>query len=506
MSNKLLKNTVIVLGCSVAVKLLSFVWEAILAACFGVSDQADAFYMTTSIFNILYPILDLSIWKVFLPLYKTKMVQDENKNLHKLANIALSFFFAISVALVLFLIVFAEPITFLTAPGFDPSKKALTMQYLRWSAPMYLLMSSASVIGAMLQCHDRFFGSQIRELGTHISKIIFVLLCYHYLGIYAAVIAMIIGSIFRVLVQLPFINWKWRFRPDFHFRDPDIRQMIRGLPSVALTAAINHVNGLVDKIIASGAVSGAVACLNYGHRLMNVFSGMISTAIGTATYPMMVQHIAEKKPDKLRELLTNIIGVLSFFIVPISLFCIFFSQELVSIAFQRGAFDAAAANLTAGIFAGYSFGMLFIGISTIITNVFYGYGDTRITLMISILDIVLNIVLNIWFCRMWDVVGLAVATSVSATICFAVRLFFMRKYLMLDYKQISVEFIKILIISIVSVFGIFVLLEWIGVVNIYIRVLAGLLFSVPLYILFAKLFRISTIGFAISLIRKKTKK
>ena len=70
---------------------------------------------------------------------------------------------------------------------------------------------------------------------------------------------MIIGSVFRLIIQLPFINWKWKFKLNFNFNNQDIVPMIKGLPSVALTAAITHINGLIDKVIASSTVSGAIA-------------------------------------------------------------------------------------------------------------------------------------------------------------------------------------------------------------------------------------------------------
>ena len=95
------------------------------------------------------------------------------------------------------------------------------------------------------------------------------------MGIYAALTAMIIGSIVRLLIQLPFINWKWRFKPDFRLKDQNVKTMLKGLPSVALTVAIQHINGLIDKMVASGAKRGAISCLNYGYKLVNVFSGMI---------------------------------------------------------------------------------------------------------------------------------------------------------------------------------------------------------------------------------------
>ena len=80
------KNVAIILGCSIVAKVLSFVWEAILAAYLGTNDQADAFYMTTSVFNILYPVLDYGIWKVFLPLYKTHVVRNDRKGAERFAD------------------------------------------------------------------------------------------------------------------------------------------------------------------------------------------------------------------------------------------------------------------------------------------------------------------------------------------------------------------------------------------------------------------------------------
>ena len=298
MSSKTVKNVGIILTCSIAAKILSYAWEAILAATIGASDQADALYMTASIFGILYPILDLGIWKVFLPIYKTKLVGEDASGAEKIANIAVSLFFTLSVALVLFLFVMARPLVAIVAPGFEAEKKLLTIHYLRIEAPAFFLMTTASVVGAMLQSRERFLGSQIREIGTHASKIIYFFVFYRFFGIYAAVTAVIVGSIFRVLIQLPFINWKWRFRPDFHFKDKEIIPMLRGLPSVAVTAAIAHINSLVDKIVASGAGSGSVSCLHYGHKLVNVFSGMFSTAISTAVYPTMIEYIAGKKEEK----------------------------------------------------------------------------------------------------------------------------------------------------------------------------------------------------------------
>lgn len=503
MGNKTVKNIGIILGCSIVAKVLSYIWEALIAAYLGASDQADALYMVTSIFGILYPILDLGIWKVFLPIYKTKLVEKDDHKAEYIANVAITLFFILSAALVLFLLVCAKPLVAIVAPGFEAEKQSVTVQYLRISAPTYLLMATASVVGAMLQSREKFLGSQIREIGTHASKIIFVFVCFRFLGIYAAVTAMIIGSIFRLLIQLPFVNWKWKFRPNFHFKDPDVVPMLKGLPSVAVTAAIAHINGLVDRTIASGAVSGSVACLNYGHKLMNVFSGMISTAISTAVYPTMIEYIAKKKTDNLNTLLTKVISALGYIIIPLSCFCILFSKELVTAAFQRGAFDAAATELTAGVFMGYCVGMLFVGIETVITNVFYGFGDTRITMYISIVQIVLNVGLDLLLVRVWGVAGLAFATSIAAIVCLCIRFLFLRKYLKVQYRTILWENLKILGLSLVSCAIPFVVMRYFLHLNAYLTLIISVCAAGSVYFALSYVCKIDTLHFMKDMIKKR---
>lgn len=454
MNNKLVKNTLIVLTISVMAKLLAYAWEAILAAYLGAGDTADALYMTTSIFNILYPILDLGIWKVFLPAYQSKRSSGLQSDAEKIADGAITFFLLLSVGLVAFLILFAGPLIRVVAPGFSAEKQSLTMEYLRLSAPAYLLMAVASILGAILQCHDRFLGSQLREIGTHLSKIIFVLVCFRFLNAWAAVIAIVVGSVFRLLIQLPFLNWGWRWKPSFRFGEKDLKTMIRGLPSVALTAAIVHINSLVDRIFASGR-EGAVSCLNYGNRLMSVFSGLISTAISTSTYPVMIEHIANRRENALRELLVKIIHVLCFLIIPITVYCAVFSRELVTIAFQRGKFVESATILTASIFAGYCAGMLFLAVETVLSNVFYGYGDTKTTLMISSITILLNVALDFLFHHLWGVPGLALATSASAVLGLTLRLVFLRRYIRLPYRRLVRE-----LLIVAACAGLAVLIAW----------------------------------------------
>ena len=236
---------------------------------------------------------------------------------------------------------------------------------------------------------------------------------------------------------------------------------------------------------------------------MNVFSGMISTAISTAVYPSIIQYIAQKEDEKLRTLLRNVLCALMFFIIPISIFCYLFATEMVTVAFQRGAFDATATSLTAGVFVGYCLGMLFLGISTVVTNVFYAYGDTKITMHISIVEIALNVVFDLLFVKFWGVAGLALATSVSAMICLAIRMVYLKKYIRVGYRSSFVEGLKIFALSVGACLPPYIIVTKIIHPNVYFSLFASITASIVIYMVLAYALHIKTLDFVRRLLRSR---
>ena len=171
-----------------------------------------------------------------------------------------------------------------------------------------------------------------------------------------------------------------------------------------------------------------------------------------------------------------------------------FSEELVAAAFQRGAFDKSATILTARVFVGYCLGMLFLGISTTVTNVFYGFGDTKITMFISMIGITVNVVLDLLFIRFWGVTGLAFATSIAAIIGLCIRFAFLRKYIKIGYKPFMKEYLKILILAAVSCGIPYAIFTKLISMNVYLSLFGSAVICGGLYFGMALLFNVKTFG------------
>ena len=74
LKNNIIKGTLIIVLLSILSKVTSFVEEIVLAAFLGTTYKSDAYYALLSIKDVLYPMLSVGVWKVFLPIYKEKIV------------------------------------------------------------------------------------------------------------------------------------------------------------------------------------------------------------------------------------------------------------------------------------------------------------------------------------------------------------------------------------------------------------------------------------------------
>ncbi len=503
--SRIFRGATIIVAVGILAKITSLIVEAILAAYLGTTYKSDAYYMVASIQNVIYPMLSIGIWKVFLPLYKGHVAKGENELADGLTNKSLSFFTAISAAVMVLLFALAPLAVSVVAPGFKGETRELCIKLTRISSPMYVFIIAAAIYASVLQCHDRFLGSQIREVASHIPTIIAAVFFYKKFGIEAMAVALVAAAVLRLLIELPFVNWGYRFKPDFGFKTPEFVLMLKRLPSALISAGVAQLNTLVDKAMASTQPTGTISALNYGHKLMNVFSGLLSAAISTAMYPQMIELITLDKKKELASLVAKIVNIFCILMLPITLACVLFRSELVSAAFERGAFDHSSTLLTSSVFALYSLGLFFVACNTVISNIFYGHGDTRTPMIISCLNLVINVVLNLIFMKLWGVNGLALATSVSAMMTFFMRMKAAGKYITLHKRDMLVTAAKVLVSGAVACF-VPRTLFWLVSANRYLVLIASAVIALPVYLVLIRLFRVRELSDLIALARKKLKR
>ena len=503
--NKVFNGAIIIAIVGIAAKLTAFATDAVLAAYLGATYKSDAYYMVSGIQQVIYPMISVGIWKVFLPLYKEKLSHNKLAEANAFANKVITFFTLIAVAITAFIMLFTGLVVRVVAPGFEGETRELCIQLVRISAPMYFTIIASAVYAAMLQSHNKFFGSQIREVVSHIPTLLAAVLFYRVFGIKALAVALIIGGLLRLVVELFFVDWGYRYKPDFKMKSPEMSAMMKRLPYVLIIESVTKLNSLIDKAMASGLPAGTISALNYAGKLTHVFSGLISTAISTALYPQMIELIALEKNKELSSLVVKIVDIFAVLMIPLTTACILFRTEIVSAAFERGSFNAENVAVTATIFAIYCVAFFSSATNGVLNNIFYGHGNTKTPMILTVIGVVSNVCLNLVFIKLWGAAGLAVTTSSLSIIMMFVRFAVTRRYVHIDVKRILGIVAKVLLLSGVAC-GVPRLIFTFIHANKFIVLAASAVIGAAIYFAGTKLLRITEIREVTELVLSKFRK
>lgn len=489
---KIYKSFIIVLLITILSKFASFISEIIIAYILGTTTKADAYSMIIGIHQVIYPMLNVGIWTIFLPMYKKMITKKNNEAANALTNKVICLFTIISIVLVIIINIFAKYIIGFVASGFDAELQEKCVELLKIYSPYFIFVIISSIYASVLQSHEKFFGSQIREVITYLPTILLGPLLYNIYDIDGLIVALVLGSILRLIVLLPFIDWNiYKFKIDFKFNDYNIKKILKQMPTVLITTGVEQLNLLIDKIMASSFGAGAVSSLSYGNKLINAFNGLFTSAISTTIYPTMSKLIAEDKRKNFEMLIEKIIIITAIVIIPISMLMLLLKEEIVSVIFERGQFNKDSVYLTSRVFAGYLIGMYYIGIKTIINNAFYSIGNTKSIMNISIITIIVNIVLNFILSKLIGMIGLAIATSVASIVYFILTIYYLDKINCLNKKNILTKLIKLYVITVIPYILGYLLLQIIkNINNILIIICVGVVFSI-IYIFQLKILKLN---------------
>lgn len=444
------KNIIVVFALTILAKLAAFLTELTVANYLGTSSLADAYNIVFSVHYIIYPMVGVGLWKAFMPEYNKVLVVDGIKSANELANIVLNFTVVIGVLITAFVMLFSTQIVTLVAPGFDVATQKICANLVFISGPQYLFVLLAAFYSALLQSHNKFFASNLKEVVTYIPIIIAGYFFYEIFGINTLAYGILLGGLFRWLLQVPFIDWG--LKPYVNFRvNTNLINIATKIPLLLVTTAIYDFNIFVTKSIATTAGIGSVASLSYGERISNVIVGLTAGVLSIVLFPKLSKIAGSRNFKELNVLIKNYCLILIVLLVPMTLIGYYFSFNIVSITFQRGAFNALSTFSTAKVFEVYILGIIFVGLKAIYNNLYYAVGNIRLPFIASLVAIISNIIMSIIFSKYYGIVGLAAANIIANIIESFLLFLYLNRYIPIVYCQWGIEILKILVAGFVMI-------------------------------------------------------
>ncbi|MDK2564684.1 murein biosynthesis integral membrane protein MurJ [Romboutsia sedimentorum] len=427
--SRVAKAAVGLMAVTLIAKFLGFGRELALATAYGASGTSDAFLVAMNIPAVIFTAIGTSLGTAFIPLYcdvDSKLGEREaNKFTNNVFNIVVLICLAFSVIGVLF----TPQIVKLFAIGFKGETLAQAIYFTRIMLLGMAFLGMSYIMMAYLQVKENFMIPGLMPVPYNMFIIIAILVSVK-VSPYLLPWGALIGLLFQFLFQLPFAMKKgFRYRPYINLKDEYLKKMLWLIGPVLIGVAVNQINTIVDRTIASTLVEGSISALNYANKLNQFVMGMFIVSISSVIYPMLSKLSSENNKDKFNRSISTSINAVTLIVIPISVGAIILANPIVKLLFQRGEFDARATQMTAIALMFYSVGMIGFGLRDILGKVFYSLKDTKTPMINGVIAMGLNITLNITFVKFTNMqlAGLAFATSISALVTIALLFISLRR-------------------------------------------------------------------------------
>ena len=498
-------NTLAFSGATLISRILGYARDATIAYFFGANPFTDAFFIAWRLPNTFRQLLgEGSFNAAFIPIYTDEELKSK-KSAKFLINSLFTYYTLILALLTFFVIIFAPYFVQLLAPGFKGTEAFdKTVELIRIVFPYLILVGWVSFFMALLNTKDRFFLPALTPALLNLSFITFAFLFSNTLGIYALAVGALVGGVLQVLILIPTIlKENFLVKPTLKFH-PKIKLTIKKMLPAFASFGVSQFSFIIDTIIASFLLGGAISYLYYANRIFQLPMGVFAIGLGNALLVSLSKHYSQKDMKAFNRDLNNGLLLSVFISLPATAGMIVIGLEIIDLLLVRGAFSTKDAVMTNWALIGYSIGLVGYATSRPLKSAFFAKGDTITPLYATIFGLTVGIIsaVILGFVLKLGVFGLALASSL---IGFSTTLFlYIKSDFEIDIKLITRSFFKVLIS--VAIMSIAIYIFKILVPFLIIKVFGSIILGITIYLTVNYVLKEESLNIFLSLFLKKFRK
>ena len=416
----LFRSVATVGGYTLVSRLFGFARDILIAAMLGAGPVSDAFFVAFQLPNLFRRLFAEGAFSAaFVPLFTGTLTADGREAAIRFAEQALSVMVVVLFLFVLAAQTFMPAVIHVLAPGFAgyPTKFHLAVVFTRLTFPYLLFISLVALLGGALNAVGRFAAPAAAPIILNICLIAALLIATPYLPTAGHALAW--GVAAAGILQFLWLTGACahaglRFRLPRPRLTPGVRRLLKLMLPAALGAGASQVNQMVNLILASLLPAGSISYLFYADRLEQLPLGVVGVALGTALLPLLSRQLATGDTKSAGQSQNRALELALLLALPAAAGLSVLAFPLISVLFQRGAFDQAASVATSQVLIAYAAGLPAFIMIKVFTPGFYARRDTRTPLIIAIVAVATNITLNLILMRPLLYVGLAISLSAAS--------------------------------------------------------------------------------------------
>ena len=363
----------------------------------------------------------------------------------------------ITIVIVILGYVFSPTVIKILAKGFEGEQFDLAVKLNRIGLPIAVLLGFTHVISGFLHSSQIFGPPAISGLPYNFVFLIYLFFFAKDSSVVTLMIISVLAASTQFLILLPAVNNQgYKYRLNINLNDKYLKKAMMLIVPVLIGSAVQQINIVIDKTLASSLVEGSISALSYATKINDMVIAVFIMAITTAVFPMLSSAFSQDNNQKMKEILGQGINIILIVTVPATIGLLLLAEPIVYLFFQRNAFDEVATYMTSQALIYYSIGLVGASLRLMLNKVYYSFQDTKTPMINGAIAVVINLILNLLLIKPLGHRGLALATSISATITTIMLFVSLRKkigsigltkYLICFLKTLSAAFIMGLVVA-----------------------------------------------------------
>ena len=422
------KNTLTISVFNALGLVSGFALDVILAARFGLGEEMDALFIALTLPQLILAVLYVAFNAVLVPAFSRVLEERGRERVWQLFSMIATSALLIFAALALLAVLAAPLLVSLLAPGLDGSSMALAIRLSRIVLWLILPAGLVQTMSAMLNTHHRFAAPAALHFVQYSVVIVFVLLGVGRWGIVAAAVGHVVAAVVQTLtlaVAVRSIGGYYRFV--LPTRDPETRKVGNLLWPSLLQGCLGQSSVLLERLLASFLPPGSISALAYARRILRAVSYILADSVSTALLPRFAALSAQADITGLKRTIGLGVKFASFLAAPVVALLVVLNVPVIRLAFERGAFDARATRLTAGLMALYVLSLPPVAVWQVTSNAFFAMRDTLTPLYLDMITLSANLILDLLLMSVIGPYGLALSLLIARCVGLSAALWALRR-------------------------------------------------------------------------------
>lgn len=404
-------SIVFILTLIVVSKATGLLKDVLISFYHGVSVVTDAYFFASSVTSLIYTAISASIPVLVVPLY-AKYKKGESEEGESKLSATLVMYLMIALVFSILTSIHADKLLSLVASSLGQETVSLASFYLALMALTFAVSAVASFFNAVLAVDGVAAPSYavpvVNNVIFCVGIIVFSKPDNFHIVLLLGVFAWLLQAVFSAAIS----------RNRFRFRLPGVpslfreRKLLLLLMPAVISLYLEQANNFVLVYFAGNLDAGSVSVLGYANKLNLLFLSVFLVYLTTYLFPQISSKASGTDDRELCQLLVRYLRTILLLGVPAVFLMAYFSDEIVTLLFQRGNFGAEESIKVASVFRIIILGLLVTLIRDVLNRVFYAHGDTILPLFLSTLTLAVIISCSYLLHRDFGLPGLADRKSV----------------------------------------------------------------------------------------------